>query len=323
MNVPRRQFLYLAAGAAALPAVSRMASAQAYPTKPVRLIVPFAAGGSNDVTSRALATASQRHLGQPIVIENITGAGGLLGANAVTAAQPDGYTTVTSVLSILLAPYLRKTTYDSTKDFTYIISIMDFTFGVVVRNDAPWKTFQEFLADAKANPGKINYAASGAGTIQHLAMERIAKRQGIKWVHVPFRGDPESINALLGGNIHAVATTTSWAPQVDAGQLRLLVTWGAQRTKNWPTVPTLKEAGVDIVVNTPYGIAGPKGMDAKVVKTLHDALKKGMEEPSFVATLVQLNETPFYLNSEDYRDFAMKRIAEWKQVVEELGLKAE
>jgi tripartite-type tricarboxylate transporter receptor subunit TctC len=289
----------------------------------VRIIVPFTAGGANDITSRALASAAQKHLGQSIVVENISGAGGVLGANIVARAEPDGYTIVTSVPSVLLAPYLKKTKYDATRDFTFIIGVMGFTLGVVVRNDAPWRTFEEFLADARANPGKINYAASGVGTLQHLTMERIAKQQGIKWVHVPFRGDPEAINALLAGNIHAVGTTTAWAPLVDAGQLRLLVTWGANRTENWPNVPTLRETGVNMAIDAPYGISGPRGMDPKVVRALHDALKKGMEEPSFAATLAQLNEFRLYLNSEDYRDYALKQLGEWRRIIDELGLKPE
>ena len=161
-------------------------------------------------------------------------------------------------MSVLLEPYIRKAFYDPTKDFTYIIGVFQFSFEIVVKSDAPWKTFQDLLAHAKANPGKINYAASGAGTLQHMAMEQLAKREGIKWTHVPFRGDPESINALLGGQIDAVGTVSSWAPQVDAGQLRLLVTWGDTRTKRWPTVPTLKETGVDMSVHPQYGISRPR-----------------------------------------------------------------
>src|SRR5689334_19859074 len=220
-----------------------------FPTRPIRIIVPFGAGGSNDITTRALAKATEQHLGRPIIIENLTGGGGLVGANAIVNAQPEGYTIGTSVPSMLIAPELKKASYDAGKDFTYIIGVMGFTYGVVVRKDAPWKTFEEFLADARRNPGKISYGTPGVGTFQHLTMERIAYQQGIKWVAVPFRGDPEAINSLLGGNIDAVATTSSWGPQVDSGDLRLLVTWGAKRAPSWPTVPTLKETGVDIVAN--------------------------------------------------------------------------
>ena len=224
---------------------------------------------------------------------------------------------------MLIAPYLKKATYDASKDFTYIIGVMGFAYGVVVRKDAPWKTFEEFLADARANPGKISYGTPGVATFQQLTMERIAKQQGIAWVSVPFRGDPDAINSLLGGNIHAVATTTSWAPYVDSGDLRLLVTWGAERTKSWPSVPTLKESGVDIVVSAPYGLAGPKGMDPKVVKILHDAFRKGMADPAFTATLVQLNEDILYLGTDAYEDLVLERIVEWKKMIEELGARSD
>ncbi|MFC7702392.1 tripartite tricarboxylate transporter substrate binding protein [Bradyrhizobium sp. GCM10028915] len=225
---------------------------------------------------------------------------------------------------MLIAPDLKKATYDASKDFTYIIGVMGFAYGVVVRKDAPWKTFEEFLSDARANPGKISYGTPGVGTFQQLTMERIAKQQDITWVSVPFRGDPDAINSLLGGNIHAVATTTSsWAPYVDSGYLRLLVTWGAERAKNWPSVPTLKESGIDIVVTAPYGLAGPKGMDPKVVKILHDAFRKGMAESAFTATLARLNEDMFYLGTAAYRDFVLERLVDWKKIIEELGARSD
>ena len=303
--------------------VQGAAAADDFPTRPVRIIVPFGAGGSNDITTRALANATEKHLGRPIIIENITGGGGVVGAKAIVAAQPEGYTIGTTVPSMLIAPYLKKATYDASKDFSYIIGVMGFAYGVVVRKDAPWKTFEEFLADARANPGKISYGTPGVGTFQQLTMERIAKQQSIRWVSVPFRGDPDAINSLLGGNIDAVATTTSWAPYVESGDLRLLVTWGAERAKSWPSVPTLKESGVDIVVSAPYGLAGPKGMDPKVVKILHDAFRKGMADPAFTATLARLNEDPFYLSMDAYRDFVTERLVEWKKMVEEVGSQSE
>ena len=151
-------------------------------------------------------------------------------------------------------------------------------------------------------------------------MEQIAKQQGVKLVHVPFRGVAESTTALLGSHIHVIADSTGWAPQVNDGKFRLLVSWGAARTKNWPNVPTLQEVGIDMVANSPYGIGGPKGMDPAIVKVLHDAFKKGLDEPSFVATMIQLDQERFYLNTEDYRAFAMQQIAQEKRIVEELRL---
>jgi len=191
----------------------------------------------------------------------------------------------------------------------------------VVKSDAPWKTFGDFVADAKANPGKLNYGTPGAGTSLHITMEQIAKQQKLKWTHVPFKGNADATNALLGGHINAMADSSGWAQLVNSGQFRLLVTWGAARTKNWPDVPTLRDLGIDIVSNSPFGLAGPKGMDPQVVKVLHDAFKKGMEEPSYVAVIAKLDQEAFYLNTQDYQKFATDQIAEAKRFIEELGLK--
>jgi tripartite-type tricarboxylate transporter receptor subunit TctC len=324
MKLLRRQFLRLAASAAAVPMVVRFTSAQAYPVRPVTLVVPYPAGTATDMTLRALTSATQKHLGQPFVIENKPGAAGVLAPTQVAAtAQPDGYTITQIPLVVLRAPFLRKTTYDPAKDFTYIIGLAGYTYGVVVRSDSPWKTFQELLADAKANPGKINYGTPGANTTQHVTMLQIAKQNGINWVHVPFKGGPEIITALLGGHIHASADTTAWGPQVNAGQFRLLVTFGASRTRSWPSVPTLREAGVDLAAVSPYGLAGPKGMNPATVKILHDAFHKGMQEPSFVAVMNQLDQEFLYRNTEDYGNDVMNEIAQQKKLVEDLGLREE
>jgi tripartite-type tricarboxylate transporter receptor subunit TctC len=259
-----------------------------------------------------------------IVIENKPGASTVLAPAQVAATgKPDGYTLVQITQNVFRAPFLRRTPFNPAQDFTYVIAVTAFTIGVVVRHDAPWKTFQDLLDDSKSNPGKISFGTAGAGTVSHVVMSWIARQRGIQWTHVPFRGGPDGVNALMGGHIHALADAAGWAPQVNAGQLRLLVTFGANRTKSWPTVPTLKETGIELVMSAPYGIAGPKGMDPTIVKILHDAFKKGMEEPSFAATLAQFDQEPFYLNSEEYYAFAMRQIVEEKSLVEELGLKEE
>jgi tripartite-type tricarboxylate transporter receptor subunit TctC len=236
-------------------------------------------------------------------------------------AKPDGYTIAQIPITIFRFPFMAKTTFDPSADFTYIIVISGYTFGVVVRADAPWKTFQEFLADAKANPGKINYGTPGAGTSLHITMEQIAKRRGITWTHVPFKGNADLMNALLGGHIHAVADSSGWAQLVNAGQFRLLVTWGAARTKNWPSVPTLRDLGIDMVSNSPFGIAGPRGMEPKIVEVLHDAFKQGLEEPSYAEAMAKLDQELFYLSSENYQKFAMQQIEEARRFIAELGLK--
>jgi tripartite-type tricarboxylate transporter receptor subunit TctC len=271
---------------------------------------------------RALASATEKHLGQSIVIENKPGAGGTIGpANMAASARADGYTVAQLPITVFRLPFIQKTTFDPTKDFTYIIHITGYTFGIVVKGDAPWKTFRELIEYARANPGKINYGTPGAGTSLHITMEQIAKQEGIKWTHVPFKGVAESMNALLGGHIDVVSDSTGWAGAVDAGQARLLVTWGAGRTKNWPNVPNLKESGIDLISNSPFGIGGPKGMEPAVVKVLHDAFKKGMEEQSYKDSMAKLDQEAFYLDTAAYRDYAMKQIEEQKKLVEDLGLR--
>jgi tripartite-type tricarboxylate transporter receptor subunit TctC len=310
--------------AAILSFIAAPSFAQEYPNRPVTLIVPWPAGGTTDIGMRALASATEKYLKQKIVIENRPGAGGVLGPQQVAQhAAPDGYTLVQIPITVFRFPFMRKTTLDPAADFNYIIGVSGYTFGVVVRNDAPWKSFKELIDYARANPGKINYGTPGAGTSLHITMEQIAKQQGIKWTHVPFKGTSETTGALLGGHVDAVADATGWAPLVNARQLRLLVLWTATRSKNWPDAPTLREAGIDMVSNSPFGIAGPKGMDPAVVKIIHDAFKKGAEDPAYLEATAKLDQEPAYMSSDDYRRYAAAQLVEQKKLIEDLGLKQE
>jgi len=317
----RKRFLPVALGIVlSLFAAGGMAAE--FPTKPVTLIVPWAPGGSTDVSMRVLAEATSKYLGQPVVIENKPGGGGTVGGATMAAtAKPDGYTVAQIPVTIFRYPYMMKVSWDPLKDFTYIIHLTGYTFGVVVKKEAPWKTWNEFIAYAKANPGKVTYATPGAGTSLHVTMETIAMKQGIKWIQVPMKGGGETTPAVLGGHVTATADSTGWAPQVDAGELCLLVTWGNQRTKKWPNVPTLKELGYGIVSNSPFGIAGPKGLNPKVVKTLHDAFKKGMEDPAYQKILDQFDMEPFYKNTGDYVKYVKELCEEESVIVEKLGLR--
>lgn len=320
----RRQFLTVIAGGALVTASAQARAAQVFPSRPITLIVPYSVGGTTDVVMRALAAASEKHLGQSIVIENRGGAGGTLGPALMAAtAKPDGYTVSQIPFVVFRDAAIRKTTYDPAADFTYIIGVSAYTFGVAVRSDAPWRTFLEFLADSKTRPGQINYGITAPNGVPNTTMLQIAKQQGIRWISVPFKGVADAINALLGGHIHAIADSTGWAPQVNAGQFRQLVFFGEARTKNWPEVPTLKEVGIDLVASGPFGIAGPKGMDESTIKILHGAFRTGMTEPSFLEVLARLNQEPWYLSSEDYQNYALKTIESEKHVVRELGLKTE
>ncbi len=292
-----------------------------FPTKPVTLVVPWAAGGSTDVTMRVLAETTSKYLGQPVIVDNKPGGGGTVGPAAMAAtAKPDGYTVAQMPISVFRYPYMMKVNWDPVKDFSYIINVTGYTYGVVVKNDAPWKTWNEFIAYAKANPGKVTYATPGAGTTLHITMEVIAMKEGIKWIQVPMKGGAETTPAVMGGHVSATADSTGWAPQVDSGDLRLLVTWGPQRTKKWPNVPTLKELGYGIVSNSPFGVAGPKGMDPKVVKILHDAFKKGMDDPAFPNVLAKFDMDPIYMGTEEYVKYVKEACEQEKMYIEKLGL---
>jgi tripartite-type tricarboxylate transporter receptor subunit TctC len=309
----------------ALAALSQLASApaqgQSFPTKPVTFIVPWPAGGSTDLAVRALAEATQKHLGQPIVIDNKPGAAGTLGPAQMAAnAKPDGYTVAQIPITVFRLPFMTKVTFDANKDFTYIAGLTAYTFGAVVKSDSQWKTFKDLIAYAKANPGKVKYGSPGTGTSLHIGMEQIAKQSGVKWTHVPHKGGAELNAALLGGHIDVIADSTSWAPLVNSGDFRLLVIWSPTRSRNWPNAPTLKEEGVNLILNSPYGVAGPKGMDPKVVKVLADAFAKGIRELSYLEALKKFDQEPAYLDTAAYERHVVEQIQEAKTQVEELGL---
>ena len=318
----RRMLMAATVLAAALLVAPIAGIAQAFPSKPITLICPWPVGGSSDQVLRSFAEAAGRQLGQTVVIENRPGASGTMGAVAMVAARPDGYVLTQTPITVFRLPHLQKVAFDPLKDITYLIGLTGYTFGVVVRADAPWKTFKEFIDYAKANPGKVSYGSPGAGTSLHVTMEEIAANLGIRFLHVPFKGVAENIQSLLGGHIDATVDSTGWAPQVDSGRARLLVTWGAERTKRWPTVPTLKDLGYDIVSNSPFGIAGPRGMDPAVVKTLHDAFRRAMDDPSYLKTLERYDQPTLYMTGEEYTAYARKQFENDRTMMEKLGLRS-
>ncbi len=326
MPVSRRSLFGMALSAAVLAAGLAAApggvAAADYPTRPITLIVPFPPGGGTDTHMRVLADLASKHLGQPIAIENKGGAAGTLGpATMAATAKPDGYTISQLPATLYRLPFIQKTSFDPKKDFTYIIQLTGYAFGVAVKADAPWKTWKEFLEYAKANPGKVSYSSSGAGGTLHVTMEQIAKHQGIQWVHVPYKGGGEQNAALLGGHTTAAAASTgTFGALADAGKLRLLVVWTPERLKRFPDVPTLREEGIDLVATSPYGIGGPAGMDPAIVKTLHDAFRKAMQEPAHDEVMQKIGFVEDYLDTEAYEKFVLRFMDEQKAMVEELGL---
>jgi tripartite-type tricarboxylate transporter receptor subunit TctC len=309
--------------AAVTLAVSGLAAGQDFPSRPITMIVPWPAGGSTDTHMRKFSEIAAKYLGQPVVVENRPGGGGTLGpGNMAQTARPDGYTLSQMPMGAFRVPYMQKVAWDPIRDFTYIIGITGYTFGVVVRSDSPLKSFRDLLDYARANPGKLNYGSTGTGTAPHLLMEEVAMKVGVEFLHVPFKGNAELTQALMGGHIMAQSDASGWGRFVDAGTFRLLVTFGEQRTKRWPSVPTAKELGLGIVSNSPYGIVGPKGMDPKIVRILHDRFKKAVEDPEHMKILDQLDQEPWYQSSEDYAAFARETFVQIRPLIERLGLLA-
>jgi tripartite-type tricarboxylate transporter receptor subunit TctC len=310
-----------ALAAAAIIGAATGAMAQSYPTKPITLIVPWPAGGSTDVAMRALAENASKHLGQPIVIDNKAGASGTLGpATMAATAKPDGYTIAQMPITVMRLPLMQKVSWEAEKSFSYIVHLTGYTFGITTKADGPFKKWEDVVEYAKANPGKVTYATPGAGTSLHIGMEQIADAAGIKLTQVPFKGGAETGAAVLGGHTTLQADSTGWKPLVEAGQLRLLAIWTANRSKVWPEVPTLKELGYPFVFDSPFGIAGPKGMDPKIVQILHDAFKKAVEDPGVIATLERYDMVPRYLSTEDYNKAVKDVIAQETAALSKIGL---
>jgi tripartite-type tricarboxylate transporter receptor subunit TctC len=286
----------------------------------VRLLIAFPAGGPTDITMRALAENAAKLLGQPVVVENRPGAGGTLPAQAMQQSRPDGHTLAQIPLGVFRLPYTTRITWDPVKDLTYILGITGYAFGIVVPTESPIRDFAGFINWAKANPGKLSYGSTGVLTSPHLTMEDIAQRTGVELNHIPFKGSADMMQAILGGQIMAAADSTGFAPHVASGRLRVLVTWGDKRLPKFPDVPTLTEVGIPIVQASPYGLGGPKGMDAALVRRIHDAFKQAMEMPSHVEVLARYDQTLLHMSPEQYTRFAEETFRREKALVDKLGL---
>ena len=325
--LPRRRLLSLpvavaAAAACAAPPLARPAVAQAgFPNRPVRLLVPWPPGGSADAQLRSLADVATKALGQSVVTENRSGARGLLAAQALLQAPPDGYTLAQHHLSVLRHPFMtRAKSWDPVADFTPVIGLTGWLFGVVVKADSPIQDWAGYVAAARARPGRMTYSTSGIGTSNHIAMEDICQRLGLEMVHVPFRGTTEGVTALLGGQIDSIADSSAWVPQVESGAFRLICVWSPERAARFPAVPTLRELGVDVAVTSPYGIAGPRGMDPGVVRVLHDAFKAALTSPENTTVRERWDMPLAYLDTAAYRDFIAERVAYEREMVGRLRL---
>ena len=291
-----------------------------FPTRPIALWVPWPAGGATDITMRLLAELAGRHLGQKVIIDNRAGAGGTLAMPVLQQAAPDGYTLAQMPQPVFRAPHTQRLLWDPIRDTTPIIQISGVTFGVVVPAASPFKKFEDLLAFAAKNPGELTVATNGTGTTPHVVMDDIAGQRGLSYIHVPYKGTSEQMIAVSSGQLMAGINSNGFAPFVDSGRMRLLVTFAEQRSKRWPTVPTLKELGFGISASSPYGLAGPSGMPAAVVRKLHDAFKLAMFEPLHIGELAKFDQELAYLNSEDYGRAMRDTFAAERRTVERLGL---
>jgi tripartite-type tricarboxylate transporter receptor subunit TctC len=315
----RRQALRVLAAAAAL-ATPALRANESFLTRPVSLWVPWPAGGATDLTMRLLAELAGKQLGQRIVVENRAGAGGTLVMPVLLQAAPDGYTIAQMPQPVFRAPHTQKVLWDPIRDTTPIIQVSGVTFGVVVPSSSDFRSFEDLLSYAAAHPGELSISTNGAGTTPHVVLEEVFGRRNLRYIHVPYKGTSEQMLAVAAGQVMAGVNSNGFAPFVDAGTLRLLVTFGAARTRRWPSVPTLKELGFGVVANSPYGLAGPRGMAPGIVKTLHDAFKAALFDPQHIAELAKYDQELVYLGSDDYGRAMRDTFAAERRVVEKLGL---
>lgn len=294
--------------------------AQEYPTKPIQIMIGLAVGDTIDIGARTIAIKANKYLGQPLVVSNNPGGVGSIAAGIIAKAKPDGYslgvvTNMTFQRTLLLTaiPY-------ELKDFAPVMTYAMAQSGLVVREDSPWRTFKELVEYAKKNPSKIRYGTLGAWSYPHASMELVAKQEGIKWTHIPFRGSTPAMTALLGRHVEVGGVgSASYTPYVKAGEARLLATNGETRAKQFPDVPTIKELGYDIINDGIFLFIAPKGTPPAIVKKLDDAFKKAMDD-EFVKIMEEMGAAVCYKNYEDTRRYLEERHQAFMKLMELLKI---
>jgi tripartite-type tricarboxylate transporter receptor subunit TctC len=308
-----------------LLALGASASAQSYPNRPIRLVVPFGAGGGTDNLARIIEPFVSKALGQPIVIENRAGGGSIIGMDAVAKSAADGYTLVMTDTSIAVNPSLKPLPYDTINDFAPVSLLATAPVILVAHPKVPAKTLQEFVALAKAQPGKFNYASGGNGSSTHLGGELLKLVAGIDVVHVPYKGTGPAMNDLIGGHVDVMFSGISSAkPFMDAGTLRAYAVTGEARNAAAPDVPTFAEAGLaGVTASTYWGVLAPKGTPQEIVDRVSAELAKAMRDPDIVARVGQLGYLPIAGGPSDYADNIKSEIEKWGKVVRSANIKAE
>jgi len=325
MKTPRRQFLRLAAGAAALPAVSRLAQAQAYPTRPVRLIVAVAAGGGADIVTRLMGQWLSERLGQQFIVENRPGGGTNIGTEMVVHAPADGYT----LLQVNLAHAINATLYDKLnynflRDIAPVAGIVGVSNVVEIHPSVPAKTLPEFIAYAKANPGKINMGSAGNGSSSHMAGELFKMLAGVNLVHVPYRGQGPAMTDLLGGQLQVVfATTPGTTEYVRIGKLRALAVTTRARAEALPEVPTVADFVPGYEASQWYGFGAPKNTPPEIIERLNKAVNAALVDPKMKARLADFGGTVMPGSPADFGKLIAEETEKWGKVVKFAGIKAD
>jgi tripartite-type tricarboxylate transporter receptor subunit TctC len=324
MKLPRRQFLHLATGAAALLAVSRMARAQAYPSRPVRIIVPFAAAGAFDIMARLIGQWLSERLGQPFVIENRPGAGTNIGTEIVVKAQPDGYTLLLAgTPNAINATLYEKLNFNFIRDIASVAGISRAPLVMAVHPSVPAKTIPEFIAYAKANTGKISMASAGIGAPSHVSGELFKMMAGVNVVHVPYRGAGPALVDLLAGQVQVgFPSMPSSIEYIRAGKLRALAVTSATRSDALPDIPTVGEFLPGYEASASYGIGAPKGTSVEIIDMLNKEINAALGDPMMKAKLADLGGTPLLGSAADFGKLIAEETEKWAKVIKFAGIKA-
>lgn len=311
----------VAAGAAGVLLPASHALASEYPERPITFICPWPVGGTADQSMRALCQVASGILKQSIVVENRAGASGMIGTKALARATPDGYTIGQIPISVTRFSQLGMLQLDPRTDLTYLARTSGQTFGIAVPTNSRYKTLQDVVAAAKANPGKVTYAHAGIGGATHVGMEQFALAAGVQFNAIAYKGGAAALQDVLAGQVELLADSSSWAPHVEAGKLRLLATWGEQRASRFKDTPTLKELGYNVVVEAPNGIGAPKGLPPAVEKKLRDVFRAAVASNEFKQVAARLDAPVMYLDGPDYKKYVASVYEQETQLIQRLKLK--
>ncbi len=316
----RRWLAHAAALALGGTVLGTRAATERFPSRPITMWVPWTAGGATDISLRLLADLASPVLRQKVIVENRGGAGGTLVMPVLQQAKPDGYTIAQLPQPIFRAYFTQSPTWHPINDVTHIIQISGVTFGLLVHAESRFDSLDDLFEFARDHPGELTIATNGVGTSPHVVLEDLFTARGLRYIHVPYKGVAEQINAIAAGHVMAGVSSTGFGPAVDAGRLRLLVSFAAKRSKRWPQVPTLRDLGYDIVAQSPYGLGGPHGMPDDIVTVLHDAFKKAMFDPQFVEEIGKYDQEPEYLGPQGYAKASRELFAKERVAVERMHL---